>query len=65
VKIESEEKSHLAVHICILRMLVLLFFPYRYYKVGSVPSPAAIGNVQNVMGVLFSGANFLGNINLM
>lgn len=37
----------------------------RYYKVGQVPSPAAIGNVQNVMGVLFSGANFLGNINLM
>jgi hypothetical protein len=30
-----------------------------------VPSPATIGNVQNVMGVLFSGANFLGNINLM
>lgn len=92
----------------------------RYYKVGSLPSPATIGNVQvsgegmvllssrrmqhicrhraplrahthtpardngrllrvvmlacicvylacaqNVMGVLFSGANFLGNINLM
>lgn len=37
----------------------------RYYKVGSVLSPASIGSVQNVMGVLFSGANFLGNINLM
>ncbi|WIA20601.1 hypothetical protein OEZ85_004985 [Tetradesmus obliquus] len=36
-----------------------------YYKVGKVPSPASIGNVQNTMGVLFSAANFLGNINLM
>lgn len=29
----------------------------RYYKVGQVPSPASIGNVQNVMGVLFSGVH--------
>lgn len=53
----------------LLRLLMTaacaLVYGTMYYKVGSVPSPAAIGNVQNVMGVLFSGANFLGNINLM
>lgn len=36
-----------------------------YYKAGRISNPASIGNVQNIMGVLFSAANFLGNINLM
>lgn len=44
-----------------------LIYGTLYYKLGQLPAngPATVGNVQNIMGVLFSGASFLGNINLM
>lgn len=56
-------------HACISLTWLLLSGPQvygtMYYKIGQVSNPASIGTVQNVMGVLFSGSNFLGNVNLM
>lgn len=40
--------------------------PYRYYKAGIMPKPyASMGNIQNVMGIMFSSTSFLGMTNLM
>ncbi|PNW84179.1 hypothetical protein CHLRE_04g224500v5 [Chlamydomonas reinhardtii] len=36
-----------------------------YWGEGHFPSPATIANVQNVMGIMFSSANFMGMTNLM
>jgi hypothetical protein len=36
-----------------------------YYQRGALPSPATVGDVQNILGVLYSACSFLGNVNAM
>ncbi len=40
--------------------VVALVYGSIYWGQGDMPEPAAVGNVQNVMGVLFSSSSFLG-----
>jgi membrane protease YdiL (CAAX protease family) len=49
----------------VLTIATAVIYGSMYYKAGRISSPASIGSVQNVMGVLFSTSNFLANINLM
>jgi hypothetical protein len=36
-----------------------------YYNRGALPIPATVGDVQNILGVLYSACSFLGNVNAM
>lgn len=48
-----------------MTLVVGFIFGSMYYRQGVVSNPASIGNVQNVMGIIFASTNFLGMTNLM
>ncbi|KAF6263806.1 ABC-2 type transporter-domain-containing protein [Scenedesmus sp. NREL 46B-D3] len=51
---------------CFLTLCVAFIYGSMYFKAGHLPKPyAAMGNVQNIMGIMFSSTNFLGMTNLM
>ena len=50
---------------CVALQVCGLIYGTMYYNVGFIPNPATVGNVQNVLGILYSASSFLGNVNLM
>lgn len=51
---------------CFLTMCVALIYGSMYYKAADLPQPyASMGNIQNIMGIIFSSTSFLGMTNLM
>lgn len=51
---------------CALTLAVALIYGSMYYKAAVLPKPyASMGNVQNIMGIMFSSTSFLGMTNLM
>lgn len=51
---------------CFLTLAVALVYGSMYYGQGRLPKPyASMGNIQNIMGIMFSSTSFLGMTNLM
>jgi hypothetical protein len=51
---------------CFLTLCVAFIYGSMYFKAAVMPKPyAAMGNVQNIMGIMFSSTSFLGMTNLM
>lgn len=51
---------------CFLTMCVAFIYGTMYYRQGFLPSPyASMGNIQNIIGIIFSSTNFLGMTNLL
>lgn len=47
-------------------MCVAFIYGTMYYRQGFLPSPyASMGNIQNIIGIIFSSTNFLGMTNLL
>jgi hypothetical protein len=50
---------------CFLTLCVAFVYGSMYLGAGRLSSPASMGDVQNIMGILFSSTSFLGMTNLM
>jgi hypothetical protein len=51
---------------CFLTLCVAFIYGSMYFKAAVLPKPyATMGNVQNIMGIMFSSTSFLGMTNLM
>ncbi|KAG2487630.1 hypothetical protein HYH03_013769 [Edaphochlamys debaryana] len=47
-----------------ITLAISLVYGSIYWDQGNIPNPAAIGNVQNVMGVIYSSTSFLGMLGM-
>lgn len=51
---------------CFLTLCVAFIYGSMYYRAAVLPKPyASMGNIQNIMGIMFSSTSFLGMTNLM
>lgn len=51
---------------CFLTLCVAFIYGSMYFRQAYLPRPyASMGNVQNIMGIMFSSTNFLGMTNLV
>ena len=51
---------------CFLTLCVAFIYGSMYFKAAVLPKPyASMGNIQNIMGIMFSSTSFLGMTNLM